>query len=45
LTVPDAPANLVNNAALTNATQIGLIWNEGFSNGGSVVLSYHLYSD
>ncbi len=35
--VPDAPLNLANNPSVTLATQIGLTWSDGVSNGGTVV--------
>lgn len=45
MTIPDAPINFANNAALTAATQIGLTWSEGLSNGGTPVISYRLSFD
>lgn len=43
--IPDAPLNLVNDASVTNAFQIGLSWSEGLSNGGTVVMYYRLSYD
>lgn len=40
LTIPDAPTDLSNNAALTDGTQIGLTWNQGISNGGTPVIDF-----
>ena len=39
-TVPDAPINVANNAASTSATQIGLTWSPGRTNGGSEIIDY-----
>lgn len=38
--VPDTPLNFSNVAGVTNASQIGLSWIQGVSNGGSPVLDY-----
>lgn len=40
LTYPDAPTDLANVPAVTNSEQVGLSWNEGAANGGSVVIDY-----
>ena len=45
LRVPDAPTTPLNNALLTNGTQITITWSEGQSNGGTVVLSYKVMYD
>jgi hypothetical protein len=42
LTVPDAPINFANDAALTTSTQIGLTWDEASVNGGTIVFDYQL---
>lgn len=41
--VPDAPLFLVNNAEVTNAYEIGLLWQEGVNNGGTEVLDFRFY--
>ena len=38
--VPDTPLNFANVASLTTASQIGLNWTPGVSNGGSTLLDY-----
>jgi hypothetical protein len=43
--LPDAPYNLANNAAITDATNIGLVWTEGASDGGRPVLDYTVWYD
>jgi len=44
--LPDAPINLANVPANTNAYQIGMSWQEGAYNGGSAVIDYQLsYSE
>ena len=43
--VPDAPLNLRNVPAQTNAYQIGLDWDEGLNNGGEVVVFYKIIYD
>jgi hypothetical protein len=43
--LPDAPINLANNPALTNANQIGVTWQTGFSDGGVPILGYLVWSD
>lgn len=45
LTVPDAPVNFRNIVATTHATQISLVWEDGFSNGGAPVQSYKVTFD
>ncbi len=45
LITPDAPSNLVNVAAITTATQIGLLWSTGSANGGTPVIDYKLSYD
>ena len=40
--VPDAPVNLRNNAELTNAFSIALLWDNGVSDGGTAVLDYRV---
>ena len=42
LTVPNAPTDLANNAAVTSASQIGLTWSEGPEDGGSGVIDYRI---
>ena len=41
--VPDAPLNLANNAAITDANNIGLTWSPGLDDGGAVVIDYKLW--
>lgn len=43
--VPDAPINLQNDAATTNAYTIAFTWTEGLSDGGTDVLDYDIYYD
>jgi hypothetical protein len=38
--IPDAPVNLISDAAITDAGVIGLDWEEGSSNGGSIIIDY-----
>jgi hypothetical protein len=45
LTVPDRPINLSNVVSQTLATQIGLSWEDGFSDGGTPVINYLLTFD
>lgn len=45
MTYPDSPINLRNNATLTSASQIALIWSPGSSDGGVPILSYDLIYD
>jgi len=45
LTIPDAPLSFINLPQVTSASQIGVSWVEGFSNGGTPVIDYHLYYD
>jgi hypothetical protein len=42
IAIPDAPIDLAENTALRSATELGLTWNEGASNGGSVVTEYRI---
>lgn len=41
-TIPDAPLNVQNVPAITSATQIGLTWTQGTSNGGTPVIDYKI---
>lgn len=43
--VPDSPINLVNNYESTSDILISLFWDEGISNGGTVVIDYDVYFD
>ena len=43
--VPDAPTDLSNNPAITNADQIGLTWAAPVFTGGSPLIDYRLYTD
>jgi hypothetical protein len=40
LNVPDAPLSLAEQTLVTTASQVGLKWTDGISNGGSVVIDY-----
>jgi hypothetical protein len=40
VTVPDAPVNLLNNAAQTTTNKISIYWTKGSSEGGLTVLDY-----
>lgn len=43
--VPDAPVNLQNDPTTTDDTKVRFTWEEGPSNGSSVVLDYDVYYD
>ena len=43
--VPDAPINLGNDLAVTNKYKIGIVWDPGFSDGGTEVLDYRVSYD
>jgi hypothetical protein len=43
--VPDAPINLANNAAVTNANTIGLTWSAPVFDGGSALIDYRIFFD
>ena len=43
--VPSAPVSLANNLAVTLATQIGLTWLDGASNGGTQITEYEVWYD
>jgi len=43
--VPDAPLNLRDNLLVTSARKIGLLWQDGVSNGGKLVIDYVVSSD
>lgn len=43
--IPDAPINLANDAAITNAYTIAFTWEEGPSDGSSPVLDYDVHYD
>lgn len=45
LTVPDAPINLANVVDQTLATQIGLVWEDGISDGGTPIIDYIIWTD
>lgn len=42
-TLPDAPFNVANDAALTQSNQVGLTWSEGAFNGGTPIIDYSVY--
>ena len=43
VTYPDAPINLENDQAATSSTQIGFTWQDGSSDGGTIVLDYQIW--
>ena len=43
--VPSAPVSLANNLSVTLATQIGLTWLDGASNGGTQITEYEVWYD
>jgi len=45
LTNPDPPSNLANNAAITNASVIGITWTAPTVVGGSAVIDYRVSWD
>lgn len=40
--MPDSPVNLAVNYAVTTASQVGITWSAGASNGGSAIISYRV---
>jgi hypothetical protein len=42
-TGPDAPINLRNVAEITDVTKIGMIWENGVSDGGASIIDYTIY--
>ena len=45
LLVPDSPVNLRNVVSITADNQVGLKWDDGYSNGGSVIIDYEVWYD
>jgi hypothetical protein len=43
--VTDAPINLANDAAVTDADSIGLTWSAPVFDGGSALIDYRLWFD
>lgn len=43
--MPDAPLNLQNVVAETNAQAIKITWTDGLSDGGSAILDYSVWYD
>lgn len=43
--VPDSPVNLLNDPTITNDSQVGFSWQDGASDGDSVVLDYRITYD
>lgn len=43
--MPDAPVGLANNPAVTTATNIGLVWSRGLSDGGKDIIDYRVSFD
>jgi hypothetical protein len=43
--VPDAPVSLTNDPSITSDLVIRFTWNDGSSNGGTVVIDYAVYYD
>lgn len=44
VTIPDAPINLADMTLVTSHTQVGLSWEDGYSDGGSAILDYRIFS-
>jgi hypothetical protein len=42
---PDAPINLRRDPATTTTSQVGILWDDGASNGGSIVIDYRVSFD
>jgi hypothetical protein len=42
---PDAPIEISNDQTVTNRYRIGIVWQEGFSDGGTPVLDYRVSYD
>lgn len=42
---PDAPLQLANDASVTSATKIKLLWVDGVENGGTTVIDYKIMYD
>ena len=45
LLTPDAPVSLANIPSFTRDNQIGLAWDNGASNGGTVIIDYEVQYD
>jgi len=45
LTQPDPPITLANNAAITDAENIGLTWDDPVENGGTAIIDYTVTYD
>jgi len=43
--VPSSPVGLADNTAVTDASRIGLTWNNGLNTGGSPIISYRITYD
>ena len=43
--VPSSPVGLADNPSITNASRIGITWNDGLNNGGAPVISYRVSYD
>ena len=43
--VPDAPVNLVVDSSISNAVNIGILWDNGVESGGLPVLDYRVWYD
>lgn len=43
--VPDAPVNLLDNHTVTLQNQVGLVWQDGTSNGGTAIIDYQIWFD
>ena len=43
--IPDAPTQLINNAAITTSYQIGLSWSAPEFDGGSALIDYAIWYD
>lgn len=45
LLVPSAPVNLREDTVVTSASQLGILWDNGISQGGSTILDYRVSFD
>ena len=43
--LPDAPINLADDTSVTSASVIGLVWDDGVSDGGTAILDYFIQYD
>jgi hypothetical protein len=43
VTIPDAPVNLADVPEITSHTEVGLSWEDGYSDGGSPIIDYRIF--